>query len=119
MKVLKLLNSTKINGKEYTINDVRGFKPISSYGLPEGFYGGRVDKVAGTDDKGIYLCIEGMKVIDILADEAQEEIPFEDEGLNYEEMTNKELIAILEDFYVEVPKKANKAELIELIHKNK
>lgn len=106
---MKLIGSTTYNGKTYTINDVRGFKPTADYGYPVGWYGGRVDKIAGTITKGLYLCVEGMTVIDILIDDV------EDVGPNYELMTNKELIAILEERGVEVPKRVTKPKLLELI----
>lgn len=125
---MKLIGSTTFQGRTYTINDVRGFKPITEYGFTIGFYGGRVDKIAGTDHEAVYLCIEGMTAIDILVDEdklpdetattdetPEEELPFADEEPDYEEMTNKDLIAILEERGAEVPKRVTKAELIELI----
>lgn len=106
---MKLIGSTTYEGKTYTINDVRGFKPISEYGYPVGWYGGRVDKIAETVNKGVYLCVEGMTVIDILIEDVVDAAP------NYEIMTNKELINILEERGIEVPKKATKNDLLNLI----
>lgn len=108
---MRLLGSTTYEGKAYELTDVRGFKPISEYGYKTGWYGGRVDKIAGTDTKGLYLCLEGMRVIDILLDE----IPFVEEPRALEDMTNKELTALLEEKGIEVPSRATKAALLELL----
>lgn len=124
MKVLELLNSTVFEGKQYTLDDVRGFIPNESKGIPEGFYGGRVTKLAKTDVNGMYLCMENMKVIDILvyedemenlivSPEDSNELPFTD----YETLTNKQLIDLLEDLGIEYPKKATKPQLIALLEK--
>lgn len=105
---MKLLNSTTYKGKEYTLEDVRGFIPKETKGLPDGYYGGRVTQLAKTDVKGLYLCMENMKVIDLLL--------FKDEMVvDLTQFTNKELSKMLEKRGIDVPNKATKAELIELL----
>lgn len=123
--MFKLLNSTTYEGKQYTIDDVKGFIPNETKGLPEGFYGGRVTQLAKTDVNGLYLCMENMKVIDmiIVEDEldkvvdAEITLPYDEiiEEAIYEEMTNKELTTILEGRGIEVPKRATKNDLIDLL----
>lgn len=108
---MRLLGSTTYKGKAYELTDVRGFKPISEYGYKTGWYGGRVDKIAGTDTKGLYLCLEGMRVIDILIDDT----PFVEEPRALEDMTNKELesLAILKG--VEISARPTKKELLKAL----
>lgn len=106
---MKLLNTTTLDGKQYTINDVKGFESLETHNIPIGFYGGRVDKLAKTNVKGLYMCMEDMKVIDLL------EIPFTEEPKLLGEMTNKELIALLEEKGIEVPKKYTKNDLLMLL----
>lgn len=121
------MNSTVYEGKQYVLEDVRGFIPKESKGIPEGFYGGRVTQLAKTDVEGVYLCMENMKVIDmiIVEDEldravevdTETTLPYDEviEEAIYEEMTNKELITILEGRGIEVPKRATKNDLIDLL----
>ena len=109
MKKLRLLNSTVYNDKQYSVTDGKGFEPLEKHGIPTGFYGGRVDKLAKTDVKGLYMCMEDMAVIDLL------EIPFSEEPKSLKEMTNKELVALLEGKGIEVPKKYTKPELLALL----
>lgn len=70
MPKFKMIGSNKFGGKEYTLGDVvgGGFVSPEAFGLPN-FYGGRVKKlgkVKETKSKGIYLCLEDQKVIDII-----------------------------------------------------
>lgn len=143
---MKLLGSTMFNGKDYVIEDVRGFHDPEDFGLPEGFYGGRVDKVAGTDEPYIFLLVEKHKVIDIMLverpeepetdlndagsneeiepeepeteeePEIVEETPFV-EDVDYYNYTNDELRAMLLELDIEAPKKATKDELVALFSK--
>ena len=106
---MKLLNSKTYRGQTYTVIDGKGFESLEKYGIPTGFYGGRVDKLAKTDVKGLYMCMEDMAVIDLL------EIPFSEEPKTLEEMTNKELVALLKGKGIEVPKKYTKLELLALL----
>ena len=134
---MKLLNSTTYKGKDFEIGDVRGFIDPIDFGLPVGFYGGRVDKVAKTDYPGIYLMVEKHVVIDILIKEEEfkeeefnvnkaadspegteegegvEEIPF----INYFNYTNDELRDMLLEIGIEAPKRATKDELVALFIK--
>ena len=106
---MRLFNSTNYLGKEWTIQDVRGFIPNKDKGIPEGFYGGRVTQLAKTDIQGLYLCMEKMEVIDlILFDETAPKV-------NLAEKTNKELAKMLEDKGIEIPKRATKDELLALL----
>lgn len=107
---MRLFNSTNYLGKEWTIQDVRGFIPNKDKGIPEGFYGGRVTQLAKTDIQGLYLCMEKMEVIDLIF--------FNNETapkVNLAEKTNKELAKMLEDKGIEVPKRATKDELLALL----
>lgn len=110
---MRLLGSLVYEEKEYTLNDVRVFIDRKDFGLPDGFYGGRVDRVAKTDTEGVYLCMDGMDVIDILIDD----IPFSDEVCekDYQEYTNDELKSMLLEIGIDAPKKATKVELIALL----
>lgn len=139
---MKLLGSTTFNGKKYEIEDVRGFHNPEDFGLPEGFYGGRVDKVAGTNEPYIFLMVEKHKVIDIMQVEEPEidpyattdepgelkeseekeveadaEVPFEEEGLDYYSYTNDELRTMLLELGIEAPKKTTKDELVALFNR--
>lgn len=107
--MMRLLNSKIYKGKEYTLNDVRGFIPNEAKNIPIGFYGGRVTQLAKTETKGLYLCMENMTVIDMLLFEEKLPKP------KLEEKTNRELIEILKSRGIEVPKRVTKAELIELL----
>lgn len=102
---MKLLGKTEFDGKQYEITDVKGFVSNESKGLPGGFYGGRVTQLAKTDVKGMYLCMEKMNVIDIML---LEEDPLAD-------LTNKELVALLVEKGIEVPKKYTKPDLLALL----
>lgn len=108
---MRLLNSTNYLGKEWTIQDVRGFIPNKDKGIPEGFYGGRVTQLAKTDVQGLYLCMEKMEVIDLIF--FDEEMKIKETKL--ENKTNKELVALLEEKGIEVPSKYTKAELLALL----
>jgi hypothetical protein len=128
MLKMKLLGKTKLYSKEYTIKDVKGFKDPSDFGLSDSFYGGRVDKIAGTNVVGLYMLVEKHNVIDLMILEEEyegqeedtqevplEEIPFtEDQEEDLRKLTNEELRNRLEQLGVEVPAKANKDELINL-----
>jgi len=72
---MKLLNSTKIGDKQYTLQDSRGFVKPEKLGLDDQFYGGRVTNVAKTDKENTYMLLEGMTPIDILIVEEAEEKP--------------------------------------------
>lgn len=63
-----LLNSTTFNEKSYTYADTQKFYATSKFGIEDGFYGGRVDRLAGTKhtkDKSLYMCISKDKTIDL------------------------------------------------------
>lgn len=107
---MKLLGKTKLYSKEYTIKDVKGFQDPSEFGLSDSFYGGRVDKIAGTDVVGLYMLVEKHTVIDLMI--LEEEYEGQEEDLR--KLTNEELRNRLEQLGVEVPAKANKDELINL-----
>ena len=122
---MKLLNSKVFEGVEYDINSIGegGFVSGEDFGLPKGFYGGRVDKVAYTKIPGLYMCMEGMEVIDLLIMEdievEKEILPFEEEVggelLDPDKFTTKELIEIAKNYDKEVPSKATKAEIVAII----
>lgn len=107
---MRLLNSLTYKDKDYSIDDVVSFIPNEDKGVEEGFYGGRVTQLGVTKEKGVYLCMEKMDPIDILV----EEIPFSDEPIDLNTLTNKELVAMLEETGIEVPARATKPELIAL-----
>lgn len=125
--MMRLLNTKEYEGKVYGIDDVRGFISNESKGLPIGFYGGRIDRLGKTDQPGLYLCMEGMEVIDLIVDDkefvvkVEEEINLADfeaelEGFEpLEDKTNKELAEMLETKGIEVPKRANKQDLLDLL----
>lgn len=72
-----LLNSTKFGGKQLEINDSRGFMNMKTeyFQLPTNFYGNRVQNIAKTDNKGIYLLVgKGNAIIDVMAN--KEEIAY-------------------------------------------
>jgi len=98
-----LLGTTTLEGKKYGLNDTKGFMfPGRDYELPGGFYGGRVDKLAKTDRKGIYLCMEGMKPIDMIV-------------LNPRELNKPELELVVEIKKLPKPKRATKDKLLQLL----
>lgn len=69
-----LLNSTKLGGKELEINDSRGFMNMKTeyYQLPTNFYGNRVQNIAKTDNKGIYLLVgKGNVVFDVMVNKEE------------------------------------------------
>jgi len=49
----RLLNSTKYNGKTYTIDDLAG---LMDHDMGDSWYGGMIKKFGKTND-GIYLCL--------------------------------------------------------------
>ena len=106
---MKLLNTTLLDGKQYTDNDIKGFESLETHNIPTGFYGGRVDKLAKTNIKGLYMCMEGMKVIDLLIEEPENKLD------GFDSMTNKELVELLKEKGIEVPKKYTKQELLALL----
>lgn len=116
---MKLLGSTEYEDKEYAIEDTRGFyKPIE-FGLKQGFYGGRVDKVAGTEVKGLYMLVEKHKVIDLMLVEQSEEPEIVEEtpsveDVDYYNYTNDELRSMLLELDIEAPNRATKDELVAL-----
>lgn len=99
-----LLGSTKFGGKEYSITDVKGFVSNESKKLPTGFYGGRVNQLAKTNIKGMYLCMEKMNVIDIL-------FP----GDELKDLTKDNIELVLDAKGKDIPSKATKDELIKLL----
>lgn len=107
MKKLKLLNSKTYRGKTYTVIDGTGFESLEKHNLPIGFYGGRVDKIAKTNVKGLYMCMEDMAVIDLLLDEVKPEL---------NTLTNKELASMVEARGIRLPKKYTKQTLIDLLN---
>ena len=114
--MMKLLGKTEYEDKEYAIEDTRGFYEPIEFDLKQGFYGGRVDKVAGTEVKGLYMLVEKHKVIDLMLieeeiEDEEKEVPFSEE-LDLYQYTNDELRKMLYELGVEVPSKANKDELV-------
>lgn len=102
--MMKLLNTLVFDGHKYELNDTRGFMfPGRDYNLPSGFYGGRVDKLAKTDHKGIYMCMEGMKPIDLII-------------LNPKELNKAELEEIAKIKKLELPAKATKDKILSLLN---
>ena len=98
-----LLNSLSFNGKRYELNDSKGFMfPERDYKLPVGFYGGRVDKLAKTDVKGLYMCLEGMKPIDLII-------------LDPRDLTKANIEFVLDAKRIARPQKANREELLKLL----
>lgn len=63
-----LLGKRAIGKKTYELNDSQGFVNTTKdpYKLPAGFYGGRITNVGKTSQPGVYLLIEGQRVIDLL-----------------------------------------------------
>jgi len=69
-----LLNNTKFGGKQLEINDSRGFMNTKTeyFQLPTNFYGNRVQNIAKTDIKGIYLLVgKGNVVFDVMANKEE------------------------------------------------
>ena len=98
-----LVNSLSFNGKTYELNDTKGFMfPERDYKLPVGFYGGRVDKLAKTEIKGLYMCMEGMKPIDLLV-------------FDPKELTKVNIEALLDAKRITKPQKATREELLKLL----
>lgn len=96
-----ILNSLKFKDKVFTIQDVRGYllngKDIQ---LPDGFYGGRVDKVAKTDYPFIHMLMSKDTPIDLVI-------------LNENDFTAKQLKEILEENNVDTSKLTSKQKLLE------
>lgn len=61
----KMIGSTTYKGKEYQISDNKALISPASLGLVN-FYGGRVKNLGVTKEKGLFLCIEGTEVIDLI-----------------------------------------------------
>lgn len=98
-----LLNSLSFNGHKYELNDSKGFMfPDRDYKLPVGFYGGRVDKLAKTDVKGLYMCLEGMKPIDLIV-------------LEPRDLTKANIELVLDAKRIVRPQKATREELLKLL----
>ena len=150
---MKLLGKKSFNGRDYDIQDTKGFLNLEDFDLPVDFYGGRIQKVAVTDIPGVYMLVGKHKVVDMMIvleeyedpenqevvykNQDGEEISGDDEVPNdykgntgegksdpgipfsedddYHSYTNKELTAMLEQLGIEVPSKAVKAELVELL----
>lgn len=134
---MKLLGKKSFNGRDYDIQDTKGFLNLEDFDLPVDFYGGRIQKVATTDIPGVYMLVGKHKVVDLMIilkeyeDPDDEEVPTDykgstgegtsDPGIpfseddDYHSYTNKELTAMLEQLGIEVPSKAVKAELVELL----
>jgi len=69
-----LLNNTKFGGRQLEINDSRGFMNMKTeyFQLPTNFYGNRVQNIAKTDIKGIYLLVgKGNVVFDVLVNKEE------------------------------------------------
>lgn len=100
---MKLVGKLSFSGKEYGLNDSKGFMfPGRDYKQPSGFYGGRVDKLAKTEVKGLYMCMEGMTPIDLM-------LRLEDDP------TKATIEAYMTEKNMEIPDKATKADLIEIL----
>lgn len=61
----KMLSTLKYKGKKYDITDCNGMYNPESFGL-ENFYGGRVKRLGKTKEAGLYMCLEGNEVIDLI-----------------------------------------------------
>lgn len=98
-----LLNSLKFKGKQITISDVRGYllngKDIQ---LPDGFYGGRADKLAKTDYGFFHIVMSKDEPIDLII-------------LDENALTNNQLKDILEENGVDTKKLSNKEKLLEAL----
>lgn len=98
-----LLNTLSFDGHKYELNDAKGFMfPGRDFKMPVGFYGGRVDKLAKTSVKGLYMCMEGMKPIDLIV-------------LDAPSLRKATLEKVLEAKRIKIPAKATKADLIEIL----
>jgi hypothetical protein len=64
-----ILNTLELDKDYSEIGEIVSLKPISEYGLPEEFYGGRVQMIAHLKDSPVMLLInnqiDGLQVIDI------------------------------------------------------
>lgn len=129
---MQLLNKLSYKGKDYVLEDTRGFTSLKSKGVPQGFYGGRVTQLAITEEPGLYMCMEVMVPIDLLLIDSEieyPEVPFDDikgeagvpgddKGLpseDFNEYTVAQLKECLEAYDVEFPSKAVKTDLIKLL----
>ena len=126
---MRLLGSTKYNGKEMTITDSRKFLTHKDLGIDTNYYGGNIKRIGVTRNKGVYLLLdEFSKVFDILIKEEElvvlknqdgEEISEKEEVPSVKtdlfQLTNKELKAILEEKNIEFDDKAIKKDLVALI----
>ena len=126
---MRLLGSTKYNGKEMTITDSREFLTHKDLGIDTNYYGGNIKRIGVTRNKGVYLLLdEFSKVFDILIKEEElvvlknqdgEEISEKEEVPSVKtdlfQLTNKELKAILEEKNIEFDDKAIKKDLVALI----
>ena len=126
---MRLLGSTKYNGKEMTITDSRAFLTHKDLGIDTNYYGGNIKRIGVTRNKGVYLLLdEFSKVFDILIKEEElvvlrnqdgEEISGNEEVPSVKpdlfQLTNKELKAILEEKNIEFDDKAIKKDLVALI----
>ena len=65
MNKYDMLGTTKYKGHKYTAEDIRGLINPESLGLVD-FYGGRVKRLGKTNIVGLYLCLEGTEVIDLI-----------------------------------------------------
>ena len=98
-----VLNSTKLNGKQYTVRDLQhGFVQKMNELVPTGFYGGRVNNLAKTDIKGVYLCIEQDRIIDIVIPQPKE-------------LTKEALEAVAKEKGINIPDKATKTDILKLL----
>ena len=126
---MRLLGSTKYNGKEMAITDSRAFLTHKDLGIDTNYYGGNIKRIGVTSNKGVYLLLdEFSKVFDILIKEEElvvlknqdgEEISEKEEVPSVKtdlfQLTNKELKAILEEKNIEFDDKAIKKDLVALI----
>lgn len=138
---MRLLGSTKYNGKEMTITDSRKFLTHKDLGIDTNYYGGNIKRIGVTRNKGVYLLLdEFSKVFDILIKEEElkkvefigdldkmgqefiddvEAVKDQLDKPNAEtdlfQLTNKELKAILEEKNIEFDDKAIKKDLVALI----
>lgn len=63
-----LLGTLTLGDKTYALNDSKEFMNLKDKLLPNGYYGGRVDKLSKTGTIGVYMCMEGMEPIDLIVD---------------------------------------------------
>lgn len=109
MEDINLLNSISYKGKTYSIDDLKGMMTPEEFGLPVGFYGGRVTNVGRTLNNNVFMLLEGMQVIDLMVKEAPVE------KVDYTEMTNATLKGLLEEKGITIPRNATKQMLIDLL----